>query len=140
MPRYNWMLSEDDGLEKYYEVVTAQGKQYLLSNNMTYKDREEFFRVYRAHKRACGFSCFTGMWIGTEVVLKHPFFKRMALGWRFASLIGIGLSVREVLNWHHSMYHMPIMGAYLRKYQEKITPDVWTMTDRKREFYEIDTS
>ena len=32
------------------------------------------------------------------------------------------------------------MGAYLRKYSHYATPDVFEIRDRKREFYEIDTS
>ena len=43
-------------------------------------------------------------------------------------------------DWHNSYRYQPLLGAYLRKYQEKLTPDLWEIRDRKREYYEIDTS
>ena len=36
--------------------------------------------------------------------------------------------------------YSPLIGAYLRKYSHFATGDQFEITDRKREFYQIDTS
>ena len=51
-PWFRWMRAEDDGLEKFYRLCTSEGERWILSNNMAAKDRVEFDRLYRAHKRA----------------------------------------------------------------------------------------
>ena len=139
-PRYEWYWAEDDGLEKYYVVPTSSGEQFLLSNNMTYKDRTEFYRLYMAHDRVHNFAYLAGIWLSAETVLRVPYFKSMPVGWRFVSFLGLGLAYRGVFNYHNSYRYQPLLGAYLRKYQHKITPDRFEMRDEKREFYEIDTS
>ena len=40
----------------------------------------------------------------------------MAVGWKFASIFGIGYVYREMFNWHNSHMYQPLIGAYLRKY------------------------
>ena len=107
---------------------------------MDYKDRTEFHRLYRAHSRASYMAQAAGLWLGLETVLRVPYFKTMAVGWKFASIFGLGYVYSGLFNWHNSCRYQPLLGAYLRKYQDKITPDMWEMRDRKREFYEIDTS
>ena len=115
-PMYNWWFAEDDGLEKYYAFSTQTGRQYLLSNNMDYKDRTEFHRLYRAHSRAHYLAQAAGLWLSVETVLRVPYFRTMAIGWKFASIFGIDYVYRELFNWHNSCRYQPLIGAYLRKY------------------------
>ena len=139
-PIISWWRAEDDGLEKYYHFMSQNGAQYLLSNNMSYKDRTEFHHLFSAYERANYLSYFTGLWLGAETVLRMPYFRRMAVGWKFVSWFGLGSVYCYAFNWRNSQQYQPLIGAYLRKYQDKITPDLFEMRDRKREFYEIDTS
>ena len=139
-PRFEWAWADDDGLEKYYQFSTPTGTKYLLSNNMAFKDREEFHRLYKAHNRAWWLAQAGGSWLAIETVTRLPYFRKMAMGWRIVSFFGLGAAYREVFNWHNAYQYNPLMGAYLRKYDQVITSDMWEMRDRKREFYEIDTS
>ena len=139
-PMMYWYRAEDDGLEKYYYFKTSTGPQYLLSNNMNHKDRTEFYRLYQAHSRSHYLSHAAGLWLAAETVLRAPYFRGMAVGWKFVSWFGIGAFYCELFNWRNAQQYQPLLGAYLRKYQDKITPDLWEVRDRKREYYEIDTS
>lgn len=113
---FKWGIAEDDGLEKYYTVPTASGTKYLLSNNMTYKDRTEFHRLYKAHNRAHYLATFAGLWLSVETVVRDPWFRKLAVGWRFASVFGMTVLWRGVFNWHNAYRYQPLLGAYMRKY------------------------
>jgi len=43
-------------------------------------------------------------------------------------------------NQYYSRNYGPLLGAYLRKYQNVSAADAWEIKDRKREFYQIDDS
>lgn len=107
---------------------------------MTYDDREDFCRLYQAYRRASWLSCLGGLWISAEVVLRDGSFRRMATGWRFCSWLGLGFGVKALFDWHNGQTYAPLMGAYLRKYHGVTVTDRFELTDRKREYYEIDTS
>ena len=107
---------------------------------MTYQDRTEFYRLWKAHKRVHHMAWVAGFWLSAETVMRVPYLRKMAIGWRALSFMGIGFMYRGIFNFHSSYRYQPLLGAYLRKYQDKLTPDRFEMRDEKREFYEIDDS
>jgi len=132
--------AEDDNLEIYFRVQDENGKHYLLSNNMSYGDREDFVRLYKAHKRADWMSYGASLALAGELAIKHPYFRKMAIGWRCTSFLLMGTFFNSLMGAYIGNTYAPLMGAYLRKYSEHMTKDKFEMIDRKREFYEIDTS
>ena len=114
--------------------------QYLLSNNMPFEDREDFARLFSAHYRAAGLAMAAGCWLALESVCRIPAFKKMAIGWRVCSFAGLAVLYKEAFNAWNARTYGPLMGAYLRKYSGNAAGDTFSITDRKREFYEIDTS
>ncbi len=51
-PWFAEMQVEDDGLEYYYLHQDSNGTmRYLLSNNMTYKDRTELMALWNGQRR-----------------------------------------------------------------------------------------
>ena len=51
-PWFNERKVEDDGLERYYKFKNDQGETcYLLSNNLSLKDRESFASLYKSSHR-----------------------------------------------------------------------------------------
>lgn len=139
-PWFSELRVEDDNLEWYYTFQDAQGMRFLLSNNMTVDDREDFARLWKAHNRASGLAMFAGFYAGLEVVTRHSYFKKMAAGWRVASFFGVAYGFKCLFNAWNAQTYGPIMGAYLRKYNDASAADLYEISDRKREYYEIDTS
>ena len=131
---------EEDYLEIYYAFAHGGSLKYLLSNNMNVTDRVEFHRIWKAHDRASGLAMFAGFALGLETVTRHAYFKKMALGWRVCSFFGVAYGFKCLFNTYNAHYYGPLMGAYLRRYDSVITADRFEMVDRKREYYEIDTS
>ena len=64
----------------------------------------------------------------------------MAIGWRFCSFLGVQLAFRWAFNGYSSQTYQPLIGAYLRKYDIHAESELFNIRDRKREFYQIDTS
>ena len=107
---------------------------------MEFNDRVEFDRLYKASKRADRLAIAGGLYLSLEIILRDQYFKKMAIGWKFCSVIGMTYAFKTGFNLYNGSKYRPIIGAYLRKYENKGTPDMWEMRDIKREFYEIDTS
>lgn len=107
---------------------------------MSYEDREDFARLWKAHNRASGLATFAGFFLGLEVVTRHSYFHKMAIGWKVASFFAVSYGFKSLFNAYNAQTYGPIMGAYLRKYQQAGAADPFEIQDRKREFYQIDTS
>lgn len=132
---------EDDNLEYYYMHSDAAGNvRYLLSNNMAIEDRIEFSNMWKAHNRVNSMAWFGGLFVSTMAISKAAYFKGMAPGWKLLSWFAIaGVSKMAVNNYYGRTYG-PLLGAYLRKYQNNSAVDAWEIRDRKREYYMIDDS
>jgi hypothetical protein len=82
---------EDDGLEYYYSFADDQGAKFLLSNNVPLYDRERLARLFKGHDRNKYLAYFAGVWLGLETVLRVPYFRRMAVGWRVLSVAALAV-------------------------------------------------
>jgi hypothetical protein len=131
---------EEDHLEIYYAFAKNGSLSYMLSNHMTVTDREEFARLFKAHNRASSIAMCAGFFVALESVTRHSYFKKMAIGWRMCSFFGVAYGFKCLFNAFNGQTYGPLVGAYLRKYDQDITADRFEMSDRKREYYEIDTS
>ena len=140
-PWFAEMFVEDDGLEWYYVFKDNAGNtNYLLSSNMTYNDRTEYARMFWAQRRANLLATFAGLGIGIETINRVPYFKRMAIGWKMISLGAVAWAAKSCFNMWNAKTYGPVIGAYHRKYDSVCAPDLFEITDRKREYYEIDDS
>jgi hypothetical protein len=104
------------------------------------QDRDRLQRLYDAYGRNYYLSYFAGLWVGAEIVGRVPVFRKMALGWRALSLVGSAWAVKTALQFQSGLYYGPLFCAYFRKYADSAKNDKYAITDRKREFYQIDTS
>lgn len=139
-PWFKKVMQVDDGLEYYYVYQSNGEVKYLLTNNMSTEDRIAMERLYFAHQRTT-WLCYAGsIWLGAESVLRMPYFRGMAYGWKFLSVFACGFVYNQFMNMYASQTHGPLLSAYLRKYSSCAKADMFDITDRKREFYEIDTS
>lgn len=139
-PWFRRVYAEEDNLEQFYLFHDGNGQmKILLSNNMAYEDREDFIRLFHAHNRASGLAMFAGFWGALEMVTRMPQLKAMAIGWRVVSFFGIAYGFKSLFNMWNCQTYGPVMGAYFRKYADFAANDVFEITDRKREFYQIDT-
>ena len=140
-PWFREFWVEDDGLEWYYSTLNTDGTQvYLLSNNMTLKDREQMSHLYSTMNRNNKISWFVGMWLGFETVTKVQYFKKMALGWRALSFFGVSFLFNNIFMNYSSQSYAPLFSAYLRKYQSKVTSNLFEINDEKKAYFYIDTS
>ena len=131
---------EEDGLEWYYVFGDGSQHLYLLSNNVPIEDREKLQRLWHGLQRNKSLSWFAGIWLGAETVLRVPYFKTMAIGWRVLSLLGTALVYKSIFTAANSYYYGPVVSAYLRKYRNEAKNDPFEISDRKREYFHIDTS
>ena len=107
---------------------------------MTLEDRERVAHLYKTMSRNNSLAWFGGLWLGAEVVMADRYFRSMATGWRFLSLIGIASVFKGLaMSWSSGLYQ-PTLGAYFRKYQSAIQRDLWDIKDKKKEYFYIDTS
>lgn len=139
-PWFKEMWVEEDGLEYYYVFGAGGEPVYLLSNNMPIEDREKFQKLYYGLQRNRWLGCFAGMWLGLETVLRVPYFKTMALGWKALSVFGLGCLYKTIFAASNAQTYGPVVSAYLKKYGSMAKADRFEITDRKREFFDIDTS
>lgn len=137
--REYWYV-EDDGENWWYRYDDENGARYLLSNNMNVKDRTEFDRLYWAHNRACKAAYAAGFFLSFELHTRHAFFTTMTRRNRMLSFIGVGALFASSFNQFNAARYGPLMGAYLRKYHDVSANDLFEITDRRREFFHIDTS
>ena len=121
---------EDDGLDWFYKFKDNEKKDvYLLSNNVAIEDREKLDSLYKTHVRNNRLAWFGGLYLGFETVRSVQYFKRMAVGWRFMSCLGLGYVGHALLMDYTSQVHAPIVGAYLRKYKGSIKSDLLEIKD-----------
>lgn len=139
-PWFQEHLVEDDGLEYFYVFGSNGEPVYLLTNNIPVQDRDRLDRLYRATQRNKALAWFAGAWLGVETVLRVPYFKKMALGWRMVSLFGAAYLYKNAFTAYNSYTYGPVVSAYFRKYLSLAKADRFDITDRKREFFDIDTS
>ena len=64
----------------------------------------------------------------------------MALGWKCLSILGVGYVLANFYQMYTGFHYGPVVSALLRKHSAKAKKDVFEITDRKREYFEIDTS
>jgi hypothetical protein len=64
----------------------------------------------------------------------------MAFGWRLLSVFGTGFLFKTAFTAYNANTYGPVVSAFLRKHAEQSRTDRFDITDRKREYYEIDTS
>lgn len=86
------------------------------------------------------FAFWAGLWLGLETVVRVPYFKKMAVGWRVLSWFGAAWLFKSAFNACNSCTYGPLVSAFLRKYSKCAKADPFEITDRKREFFDIDTS
>merc|ERR1712195_384978 len=66
--------------------------------------------------------------------------RKMAIGWRVCSFFAVAQVFKYAFNYNAAQSYNPLIGAYLRKYHNSAAGDAFEIQDRKREFYQIDTS
>ena len=75
-----------------------------------------------------------------QAALSVPALKRLAVGWRMLSVLGITYLVGSVATGYNGYLYSPLLTAYLRKYKTVSKNDTFEIKDRTREYYEIDDS
>jgi hypothetical protein len=131
---------EEDMLEKYFVYADSGVPMYLLTNNIPHGDRVKLFHLHSAMNRNQKLATFGGMWLSMESILRMSRFKNMAIGWKVLSFVGMSWAYSNIFSFYNSQYYGPICTAFFRKYSQFAQPDMFGISDRKREFYEIDTT
>ena len=75
---------------------------YLLSNNMSYKDRTDMGHLYKAYRRSEGLVSAMSLWMAVETALRVPQIKKMAIGWKLLSIYGVYFGYSQVGNFYAS--------------------------------------
>lgn len=133
-------MVEEDGLEYFYAFANGSSASYLLSNNISFEEREKFQYLYYALQRNKHLAWFGGLWLGFETVLRVPCFRKVALGWRAVSFFGLAFFYKQAFTAYNSLTYGPIVSAFLRKNIQHARADPYEITDRKREFFDLDTT
>ena len=107
---------------------------------MTLEDRERVAHLYKTMCRNNSLAWFGGLWLGCEAVCADRYLRRMAVGWRFLSCLGIASVCKGLFMSYSSGLYAPTFGAYFRKYQSSVQRDLWDIRDQKKEYFYIDTS
>lgn len=68
-------------------------------------------------------SWFAGLWLGAETVIRVPYFKTMAIGWKILSMFGTAFVYKTIFTAANSYYYGPVMSAYFRKYRDLAKAD-----------------
>jgi hypothetical protein len=140
-PWFQEHLVEDDGLEWFYVFGNGNGEPaFLLSNSVPLEDRERLDRLYKAFQRNRALAWAGGLWLGFETVTRVGYFSRMAVGWKVLSLVGTAFLYKNVFQAFNGQTYGPVLSAFFRKYGNEAKTDKFAITDRKREYFEIDTS
>lgn len=140
-PWFREFFVHDDGLEYFYMYQDHNGKSMnLLSNNMACKDRDALASLYKESVRGNRMAWLAGSYLAFETIYHTPALKALAPGWRFLSMLGIGYVYKTCINFYWSYYTNPVMGAFLRKYNNHAKHDAFEIKDPKREYFYIDTS
>ena len=112
----------------------------MLSNNVPIEDRERLSHLYHAFNRNRILAWCGGLWLGVETVSRVGYFSKMAAGWKLLSLFGVGFVYNQVFQYINGQTYGPLLSAYFRKYNKVAKGDRFDITDRKREYFDIDTS
>lgn len=64
----------------------------------------------------------------------------MAIGWKCLSVIGTSFLFKTLFTAYNAQTYGPVVSAYLRKYAHLAKADHFEITDRKREYFYVDTS
>jgi hypothetical protein len=64
----------------------------------------------------------------------------MAIGWKLLSFVGAAFLFKNEFQYFNGQTYGPILSAYFRKYAKEAKADKFAITDRKREYFDIDTS
>ena len=64
----------------------------------------------------------------------------MAIGWKLLSLAGTALVYKNMFQYLKGQTYGPVISAYFRKFANEAKADKFAIGDRKREYFEIDTS
>lgn len=139
-PWFQEAMVEEDGLDYYYVFSTNNGLANLLTNNIPMQDRDRLHRLYDAFQRNRYLAWFGGLWVGFEVTARCSCFTKMAIGWKLLSMLGMAWAVKTSVQLYNGFYYGPIFSAYFRKYGNYAKTDIYQISDRKREFYYIDTT
>lgn len=139
-PWFQEHLVEDDGLEWFYVYGHDGEPVYLLSNNVPIEDREKLDRLYKAYSRNRSLAWAAGLWLGFETVSRVAYFRGMAIGWKALSLVSSAFLYKNALQYFNGQTYGPLLSAFFRKHQGVAKADKFAITDRKREYFEIDTS
>jgi hypothetical protein len=83
---------------------------------------------------------FAGLGRGVETVTRANYFRKMAVGWRFASVFLLGMAYKRAFNWYNSYTYGPLISAFLKKYYPSTKGALFDIKDVKREWFEIDDS
>lgn len=140
-PWFQEAFVEEDGLEYFYVFgIGGSTPMYLLTNNIPIEERERLQNLYYGLQRNSSLAWFGGLWLGAETVLRVPCFKKMAIGWKLASLVGCGFVYKTMFSAYNAYTYGPVVSAFLRKNLTSAKSDRFEITDRKREYFDIDTS
>jgi hypothetical protein len=66
---------------------------------------------------------FGALWIGAEVTLRVPYLRKMAIGWRFLSFLGVATGVKAAMSAYCSITYGPLICAFFRKYSDHVKED-----------------
>jgi hypothetical protein len=83
---------------------------------------------------------FGGLWLSVETVSRVPQLQKLAFGWKLLAIIGTGFVYKTLFTAYNAWTYGPVVSAYLRKYSNFAKSDQFEITDRKREYFYIDTS
>ena len=120
-PWFKEYLVEDDGLDWFYQVFDYDGTvNYLLSNNMPMKDREQLQSLYWTQYRNSKISTWVAMYLSFEACARFSCFKGMAIGWKALSWCGMSYVAHHMLMAYQAQFYGPLFSAHLRKYKQFI--------------------
>ena len=131
---------EDDGLEWFYVYGQDGEPVYLLSNNVPLEDREKLDRLFKAFQRNRALAWAGGLWLGFETVTRVAKLQQLAFGWKVLAMIGGAFLYKNAFQYFNGQTYGPVLSAYFRKYASEAKADRFAINDRKREYFEIDTS
>ena len=140
-PWFRQFFVQEDGLDYFYKYKNLDGNyMFLLTNNLTVKDREAMGHLYHEMVRTNRMAWFVGGWLGYELCRHDHIIRSWAPGWRFLTVFGAAFFLKSFIMQGYSSYCGPLMGAYFRKYATNAKTDAFDIKDPKKEYFYIDTS
>ena len=140
-PWFKEYFVEDDGLDWYYSFTDSSGQtRYLLSSNMTLKDRTTFEALYKTMNRNNSIALFTSLVLGFETAMRAPRVRNYAWGWKLVWTVLFGYGYKTLFNSQTAQMYGPTMKALLRKYGDHSKTDLFAINDDKKKYFYIDTS